>query len=65
MRPQDTARLAHLWLPEPEAQARLADRLHGRIPRGDASERAIAALRRNLPPGLAVPVALSVVEFYD
>lgn len=65
MRPKHAEHLAHLWLPEPEAQRRLADRLHGRMPRGYAEERTIAALRRHLPPGLAVPAALSSEGFYD
>lgn len=61
----DADRLAQLWLPEPEAQARLADRLRGRMPDGDAGTRALAALRRDLPPGLAVPVALSRSGLFD
>jgi hypothetical protein len=60
-----TDSLAQLWLPAPKAQARLADRLRGRMPRGDAGERAIAALRLDLPPGLAVPVALSQTGMFD
>lgn len=59
IRPQDAERLARLWLPEPEGQARLGDRLRGGMPKGETRDSAIAALRRDLPPGLAVPVALS------
>lgn len=65
MRPKHAERLAHLWLLEPEAQARLAYRLKGRMPRGYPEERAIAALRCDLPPGLAVAAALFPKGFYD
>lgn len=65
MPPHDADRLAQLWLPEPRAQQRLSNRLRGWMPHSVARERAIAALRRDLPPGLAVPVALSRTEVFD
>lgn len=65
MPPRDADRLTRLWLPAPEAQARLADRLKGRMLDSDAGARAGAALRRDLPPGLAVPAALSRSEEFD
>lgn len=55
----DARTLVALWLPAPDARDRLACRLRGRIPKGDRADCAIAALRRDLPPGLAVPAALS------
>lgn len=65
MPPRDADRLAQLWLPEPEARTRLAGRLKGWMPDGDTVARALAALRRDLPPGLAVPAALSRSEEFD
>ena len=65
MPPRDADRLAQLWLPEPEARTRLSGRLKGRMPDGDTAARALAALRRDLPPGLVVPAALSQPEEFD
>ena len=65
MPPRDADRLAQLWLPEPQARTRLSGRLKGRMPDGDTAARALAALRRDLPPGLVVPAALSQPEEFD